>query len=322
MAFRNPQAMKLGAKFLIYGTSGSGKTCFMLGFPGIAAIDTEAGLSFYEGTEEGKNLKLVSNTQSYKELEDDIDTIRDSYKDEGIKTFAVDSNTKVKENLEETIMTIDERRERRKGKDIDETNLSIRSRGRIKYVSKKLQNLKIDLSTQGVHIVDIAQAKEVKEKRGDQFVLLGYEPDMQKGARYDYDVVLFFYNETDAKGNERYLARVEKDRTKTTKKGEIIENPSYDIWADKLESFKDKEALNTSFTRDNEDSKVAYEEEVEAENMTLMERMKAVVENLDEDERKAFSTQLKEAGIRNVKDLDKLKPEQKEALGEILDRFS
>ncbi|HFI0463256.1 TPA: AAA family ATPase [Streptococcus suis] len=321
MAFRSPKEAKLGAKVLVYGTTGSGKSRFMLGFPSIAAIDSEAGLSFYEGNESAKNLLLVSNTQSFKELEDDLDTIREDYEKLGVKTFAVDSVTKIRENLEETIMTFDERRERAKGKDIDETNLSIRSRGRIKYVSKKLQNLKIDLSSRGVNIVDVAQSKEVKEKKGDQFILVGYEPDMQKGSTYDYDIILFFYTKEDAEGNTHYYAKVEKDRTEVTKKGQIIENPSYDIWQTKLEDLSNKEALNTKFSDDIQTSKVAYEDEVEEENKSLVDRIKELMPNLTTEQKTEFKKRLKEEGFTDLKNLDKLPLPKKESLLEIINSY-
>ena len=243
MAFRKPGEIRLGGKFLSYGRKATSKTTFLLSFPKIAAIDAEAGMSFYEGKPKGKNIVLVSNTQSFKDFEEDLDDIAENYEEYGVKTFGLDSATKVKENLEETIMTIDEKREKKKGKSADETNLSIRSRGRIKYVNKKLQNLKIDLSTRGVNIVDIAQAKEIKEKQGDQFVTVGWEPDMQKGADHDYDVVLYHYTEPDGKGGVKFLARVDKDRLEVFKVGTIIENPSYEMWASVLAENDGKKLL-------------------------------------------------------------------------------
>ena len=319
MAFRKPGEKKIGGKFLSYGKKATSKTTFLLTFPKVAALDTEAGMSFYEGTDKGKNLILVANSQSFKSFEEDLEDIADNYEEYGVKTFAVDSVTKIKENLEETIMVIDETRERKKGKGVDETNLSIRSRGRIKYVNKRLQNLKIDLSTRGVNIVDIAQAKEIKEKQGDQYVLVGYEPDMQKGSDHDYDVVLYHYTETDGRGNTKFFARVDKDRMGVFKVGQVIENPSYEMWASVLAERDDKEALNTSFVKQNEDGKNSYEEEQDLEEQTWTEKFRNLISILSDEQKKELQVDLKSAGIS---DFSKVTPKKRELMIEIYKKFS
>lgn len=319
MAFRKPGSVKLGGKFLSYGKKGTSKSTFLLSFPSVAAIDTEAGLSFYEGTEKGKNLVLVSNTQSFKEWEEDLDEISDNFEELKIKTFGTDSVTKVKENLEETIMTIDEKRERKKGKSIDETNLSIRSRGRIKYVSKRIQNMKIDLSTRGVNIVDIAQAKEEKEKQGDQYVTVGFTPDMQKNADHDYDVVLFHYTEPDGKGGLKFFARVEKDRLGVFRPGEVIENPSYDMWKKVLENNSKKEALNTSFAEQADEAKKQYEAEADMEEASWKDRFAALIAKLPKEEQATLHNELKEAKITSF---DGLTVNKEQKLKAIYEKFA
>lgn len=314
MPFRKPEESKLGGKFLAYGKKGTSKTTFLLSFPRVAIIDAEAGASFYEGTEKGENIVLVSNSQSFKDFEDDLDEIQDNFEEEGIATFGLDSATKIKENLEETIMTIDEKREKKKGKSADETNLSIRSRGRIKYVSKRLQNLKIDLSTKGVNIVDIAQCKEIKEKQGDQFVTVGYEPDMQKNADHDYDVVLRTFTEKDPGGKVHYKAEVEKDRLGVFKQGEVIENPTYDLWKAVLEKRQKGKALNTSFVQQIDDAKEQYEEEADLDEKSWKEKIKALNEKLSDEEKQAFLGEIKEAKITGF---DNLTPIKEQRLKEI-----
>lgn len=319
MAFRKPGEKKLGGKFLSYGKKSTSKTTFLLSFPKIAAIDAETGMSFYEGTEDGKNLVLVANSQSFKELEDDIDDISENYEEMQIQTFGIDSSTKIRENIEETIMLIDEKRERKKGKSIDETNLSIRSRGRIKYVSKKIQNLKIDLSTKGIHIVDIAQAKEIKEKQGDQFVLIGWEPDMQKGSDHDYDVVLRHFTEKTPQGKTLYKAEVEKDRLKVFQQGDIIENPSYEMWREVLEKRANGETLNTNFSKQVEDGKDRYEEESELDEKTWQDKMKALFDKLSDDQKVQLTESLKKAKISNF---SQLTPVQENKLKAIYESFN
>lgn len=317
--FRKPAEKRIGAKFLAYGKKSTGKSQFLLSFKGVAAIDAETGLAWYEGTELGKNLVAISNTQSFREMEDAAEQIAENFEEMGVKTFGIDSVTKIKENLEETIMVIDERRERKKGKDVDETNLSIRSRGRIKYTNKRLQNVKIDLSTKGVNIVDIAQAKEIKEKQGDQFVLVGYEPDMQKGADHDYDIVLFFYTEVDSEGKTRYFARVEKDRLRVFKNGDIIENPHYDMWKDVIESKDGKETIATDFAEQVEGSKERYEKEMELEEASWEKKFSELMSNLSDEEKKSISLAIKKARITGFSDLT---PTQTESLKAIYKEYS
>ena len=319
MAFRKPGEIRLGGKFLSYGRKATSKTTFLLSFPKIAAIDAEAGMSFYEGKPKGKNIVLVSNTQSFKDFEEDLDDIAENYEEYGVKTFGLDSATKVKENLEETIMTIDEKREKKKGKSADETNLSIRSRGRIKYVNKKLQNLKIDLSTRGVNIVDIAQAKEIKDKIGDQYVTVGWEPDMQKNSDHDYDVVLYHYTEPDGKGGVKFLARVDKDRLEVFKVGTIIENPSYEMWASVLAENDGKEALNTSFVHQVEEGKDKYEEEQDLDEKTWQEKFGELLSKSTPEVKEAIQAKFKEAKIAGF---DKLTPKKQEALEAIYKEFA
>ena len=243
MAFRKPATKKLGIKVLSLGKEGTGKTVFALSFPRIASIDGEAGQSFYENTEYGQNLVFVDNTQSYQELEEDIDYIEEEYEAQDIQTLVIDSETKVFNNLEETLMTIEEKKAKKKGVDANDSNLSIRSRGRIKYIAKRLQNLKIDLSSKGVNVVSIAQAKDVQVKQGDSWVVTGVIPDMVKGSAFDYDLVLEHYSEIDAQGNVKYKAKVVKDRTNVFKNGDIIDNPRYQLWSAVSEFRKDAEKL-------------------------------------------------------------------------------
>ncbi len=137
MAFRKPAKKKIGLKVLIYGTYGTGKTIFGLSFPNVALIDSENGATFYENNPQfNKNLRLVDNFQSFKELEDTIDDLKDNHEEYGIETLVIDSETKIYENLKEVVMNVEEKRARRKGGDEDDTNLSVRS-----WVTKLLQQI-------------------------------------------------------------------------------------------------------------------------------------------------------------------------------------
>ena len=322
MAFRKPESKKVGIKVLVWGKKGSGKSRFLLTFPSIAAIDAEAGLAFYEGKEVGKNLVLVSNTQSFKELEDDMDTIGEEHEELKVKTLGIDSETKIYENIQETVMTVEEKRARAAGRDVDDTNLSQRSWGRIKHVGKKLQNLKIDLSSKGVNVVSIAQHDDVKEKKGDQFVVTGGKAVMAKGADYDYDVVLYLYTETDRKGNVKYLGRVDKDRTDTFKAGHIIENPTYDLWKDEVENKDKKKALDTGFAKEQETSKDKYENAIKEDESSMQEKITKLIADMnsngDKENKVKFMESIKKAKITKFEGLT---AKQQENLKVIYDEY-
>lgn len=276
--FRKPAKKKIGLKALVVGERGVGKTRFALTFPNIAALDSENGMTFYEDTDDGKNLELVANTQSFYDLEDSIDEIADIAEDEGIKTIVIDSETKFYSNIQETIMNVEEKRARRKGRDVLDANLSVRSWGKIKQISEKLQNKKIDLSSKGINIVSVAQVKDKKEKVGEDFQVVGFDIVMSRGADYDYDLILKLF--TEENGTDiSYKGKVLKDRTGTFKTGEIVDNPTYDLWADRVENGGEK--LDTSYSNNKDEDK--YEEEVEEEGKTIVDKMKDLISNADKE---------------------------------------
>lgn len=314
MAFRKPGTKRVGLKVLLKGEQGSGKTLTALTFPKVAALDGENGMSLYEGEPEGKNIVMIDNTQSYLDLEDSIDYINDVYEDEGIESLIIDSETKFYENIKEIIMDVEEKRAKRKGRDVLDTNLSVRSWGKIGGIADKLQNMKIDLTSKGVNVISIVQVSDVKEKQGDSFVVVGKKSEMRKGAEYDYDIVLFQYTEEAADGKTKYFGRVEKDRSKVFKKGDIIENPSYKHWAKRLNKMGDKEALNTSYTTNSDEGKKVYEEELIKEEMSLKDRMVELSKNADEETRKEIAEALKNAKISSFEGLTAKQQEKLEAI--------
>ena len=314
MAFRKPATKKLGLKVLLQGKQGSGKTITALTFPRIASIDGEAGQSFYENTDYGKNLLFVDNTQSFKELEDNIEYIEDNYEEEDIQSLVIDSETKVFNNLEETLMVIEEKKARENGRQVDDTNISMRSRGRIKYVAKKLQNLKIDLSSKGVNVVSIAQGKDIKTKQGDSWVTTGMEPDMVKGSEFDYDIVLEHFTDEDVKGKTHYKAKVLKDRTNVYKKGDIIENASYEMWKKVIDSRKDLDSLKTNFVQDTVDTKKAYEEDLVEESKSIVERFATLLKESDVAVKAKIADEMKAAKISSFEGLTDKQQEKLEKI--------
>lgn len=319
--FRKPGTKKTGAKVLLVGEKGTGKTITALSFPSVAALDAENGMTFYEDKPEGKNLVGVQNTQSFYDLEEAIEIVEDEYEDMGVKTLVIDSETKFYSNIQETIMEVEEKRARSKGRDVLDTNLSVRSWGKIKQISEKLQNMKIDLTSKGIHLVSIAQIKDKKKQVGNEFKVVGFDVVMNKGAEYDYDIVLKQYTEKNADGEETFFAKVLKDRTQTFSVGDIVENPRYELWKDALESNKKKEAINSNYSKD--DAKDRYEAEAEAEDTPVEDRVKEIYnlikENKDQEEFKKFKKAFSDRKIpQSMKDLT---ASQKDKLREIYEEF-
>lgn len=278
--FRKPKEAVVGVKVLFMGDTGSGKTTAGLSFPNVALVDAEAGASFYENTPKGKNLIGVMNSQSFDDLDESMDEVKDMALENPSQnyTLMVDSETKIYQNLTDASLKVEEAKALKKGKDVMDSAVSMRGWGRIKSVAQRLQNGKIDLSNAGVNIVSIAQIEDVKEKRGESFVKIGEKPIMQKGSEYDYDIIVKF--RTGSKdGKEIYAGEILKDRTGVTKKGQIIENVSYEIWREYMEKRKQngEGTLNTNMSSDAEKTiKKLHAEDVEKEK-TIQERIKEVM---------------------------------------------
>ncbi|WP_270504380.1 AAA family ATPase [Paraclostridium sordellii] len=296
--FRKPTERKVGLKVLVTGNTGSGKSVFGLSFPNTYALDSEAGLARYEGNEIGKNLLGIANTQSFKELENGIKEINKMVKskDHGIGTLLIDSESKFYQNLQETCMTIEENKARKNGRDIMDANLSMRSWGKIRQISTKLQNMKIDLSTKGINVVSIAQVEDVKEKQGDNFVKVGEKPVANKNIEYDYDIIVNLFTE-ESNGLIVYKGEIKKDRTGKTKVGDILENPSYDVWEDINKTGK---IVESDFQSDVEKDIIATEKE-EEETLPKIENIDVLVDKIkfyssEKEKKKEIVAYLKSKG--------------------------
>jgi hypothetical protein len=292
--FRKPAEAMIGLKVLVYGGTGSGKSTFGLSFPKIAAIDSEAGLARYENN---PNIVFIANTSSVESVEEAIDELEDNVG--VIDTFVIDSETKIYDSMQVSSMEVEERRARKKGGDVADATISVKTWGKIKLINKKLQNLKIDLSSKGVHIVSVSQMEDIKEKQGDNFVKIGDKPSMAKGIEYDYDIVLKLFTKKKGKEEELYYALVEKDRTGVTKKGQIIENPSFKYWEKYCEDNSKNETRPTDFKNDvskDVDKLVADENKIPV----LLEELKKSVVGLTDEQKEKVSAKSKELGITNA----------------------
>lgn len=298
---RKPNSRKKGMKILIYGESGSGKTVFALSFPKSIVVDSEDGYSWYEGTERTRNVVGILDSQSYDDLENLMDELDDA-NDEEFSSLIIDSETKVYENIKEALQNVEETRAARKGRDVLDANLSMRSYGKIGQLSGRLQNAKLRLASQGINIISVAQAADEMEDAGNgQRVKVGEKPNMDKRARFDYDVVIRLFTK-----DNKYYGEIEKDRLEVFERGDIVENPSYQNWAHRLEAKDNQgEAVAKDFSKDAEKSQKAYYEEVKGE-MSFADRVKEYFATIDADTKKKFVEDMVAAtGTKKIKEMNK-----------------
>jgi hypothetical protein len=196
--FRKPEEVKSGLKFLIYGATGTGKTWFALSFPEIVGIDTEDGWARYVDKPVGKNITGILTSSSASDLEEALEEIEEELLGT-FKTFALDSYTKIYENQQFALQSLAEKRQRRKGQSDEDVGMSVRDWGKLKLNTKRIQATQLMLASKGVNIVNVAQEADIKEKRGENWVVVGHKPDLSKGVEFDYDVVLRFITEDDKK---------------------------------------------------------------------------------------------------------------------------
>lgn len=280
---RKPNSRKKGMKILIYGEPGSGKTVFALSFPKSIVVDSEDGYSWYEGTERTRNVVGILDSQSYDDLENLMDELDDA-NDEEFSSLIIDSETKIYENIKEALQNVEETRAARKGRDVLDANLSMRSYGKIGQLSGRLQKAKLRLASQGINIISVTQAADEMEDTGNgQRVKVGEKPNMDKRARFDYDVVIRLFTK-----DNKYYGEIKKDRLEVFERGDIVENPSYQNWAHRLESKDNQgEAVAKDFSKDAEKSQKAYYEEVKGE-MSFADRVKEYFATIDADTKKKF----------------------------------
>lgn len=304
MAFRKKGAKKIGGKFLCYGYTGSGKSQFGLTFPKIGAIDSETGLGFYEdrtiviGGKSYNGLEFVDTTSDLDELEEDLDGIIDG--DTEISTLLVDSETKFYNTMDIACTEVVEKKAKLSGKNVD-----TRAKwGMVKAINMKLQQAKITASAKGIHVVSTAQGVDVVDP-DDNSKIIGHKPDAHKSLKFDYDVVLWFYKEQDKKTKEyHYYAVVEKDRTNVTKVGQVIENCTYDVWADYFEGRTSLKTSGANFSKNLKDSTQAVISNVEKAEELSKEIKELIKTKSEDDNNKSKIKEIIKSTTLNIKDLD------------------
>ena len=309
---KKPEITKTALKILGFGDSGTGKTTFALTFPKSVIVDSETGYDFYKTN---PNISLMATTNSIYDLEEILDEVEELIEKDKIGTFTTDSISKFYANLQYVYQDLVEKRARRKGQDVDDAGLSQREWAKIKTTLKRINDTKLMMASKGINIVDIAQQKDLQEKRGDSFVKVGVAPDYVKNANYDYDIILNMYTEEDKKtGETHYYAKVLKDRTQKYKKNEIIENPSFNNWEDIYNSYSNAKESVVKFNKDY-DKDVVKTEADEATATELVEQIKSFLKSATAEQKTVISKAMKSAEL-NIKDLASNSIEQ---LQEIVD---
>ncbi len=314
---RKPMKRVQGVKLLCYGIDGSGKSVFGLSFPKVAVLDSESKVGVYEGDPEfGKNIVAVADTSNYY---DTLDVIEEVIKEDLCQTLMIDSETYIKEALEVAAMETEEERARKKGGNIDDQTVSMRGYGKIKLNSNRLRLLKAQASAKGINIISTAHKEDIMQKVGQENVKVGEKPVLRKNAQHDYDVILRFYKERDiATGRIKYCAEVEKDTTRVLKVGQIVENPSYELFKQYFESRKGLDMVNTKYDKsiqkdmETMKSEDKNHDELVEEFVTLFKEMKAKAP----EKAATIPTLLKEHGIDSYK-----KPEHFEALSVVVSKM-
>lgn len=245
MGFQNKEEVlsHVGGKVLVYGLTGTGKSTFAGSFPRINLVDSEDGQTFY--IKDNPNILRVLRTVSASEVQETLDELNEESVLKGFDSVVVDSGTKLYENMQSAAYEIVEKRAKsqlRKGKavDVEDLNLAQRDWGHIKRWNQQLATSYILLSSLGKWVVVTSHQKDVyDDPNSKDKKKIAEDADMAKKATHDYDIVIQLFTEEDKKtGDIKYFGRIHKDRTNTTKKNQIIENPSFETWRNVWESTK------------------------------------------------------------------------------------
>ena len=294
-----PEVVKRALKVLGFGDSGTGKTTFALSFPQNVITDSEDGYAFYKNN---PNIALMATTNSIYDLEEILDEVEELIENDKISTFTTDSISKFYANLQYVYQDLVEKRARRKGQDVDDAGLSQREWAKIKTTLKRINDTKLMMASKGVNIVDIAQQKDIQEKRGDTFVKVGVAPDYVKNANYDYDIIINMYTEEDKKtGETHYYGKILKDRTGKYKKNEVIENPSFANWEDIYNGYSKAKESVVNFKSDYAKD-TAKTEADEASATELANQIKAFLKDATAEQKAKMGKVMKNLEL-NIKDL-------------------
>lgn len=308
--FAKPKETKVGLKVLIYGLPSVGKSVYSMSFPDVFVIDAEAKSSVYTGgrSQFGKNVIGVLNTANYKDM---LDALEEVIETKACKTLVTDSMTYIYNAMQVSAMELEEKRAIKKGNDPDDQGVSIKSWGKIRLNTNRLRGLKAKASSEGIVLIDIAHSKNITQKVGNENVVVGQEPDAQKGIGYEQDVVLRLFTDKDlATGEITFKAEVEKDTTGTFKIGTIIDNPTYEnTFKSFLESNDKLEIAKTSYDKTIDNNMQDMNNETQSFD-EVRDEFVSIYKSSDSEQKDKIKALLKEhdcAKYNDIANFDKLK---------------
>lgn len=307
----------IGGKVCIFGEQGTGKSTILGTFPRINLVEAEEGNAFY--LENNPNILNILPTTSAAEVQEAMDELENDEFLDQFDTLGIDSGTKLKENMESAAYEIVEKRvrkQRAKGQDVDveDLNLSPRDWGHIKRWNQQLATSYIKMSSRGKWVVVIAHNKELTEEVGTgnnkKTIKIGDRPDLAKKAEHDFDIILRTFTRKNPVTQEiTFHAEVFKDRTLVTKVGEILDNPTFEIWREKWESTRKYGIKSVDMSKDVEKSVKKMEDE-EEQIEELVADFKVKMKKLDAQNQVKVQKKLQDLGIANplkTTDLDGMK---------------
>jgi hypothetical protein len=296
-----------GGKVCLFGGQGTGKSTVAGTFPRINLVDAEDGQTYYLA--DNDNILNVLPTTSAADVQKALDELNDESMLSSYDTVVIDSGTKLYENMQAAAYEIVENRakkQRFKGRDIDldDLNLSQRDWGHIRRWNQQLATTYILMSNMGKWTVVTAHereiTKDIKKANGEtEKVVIGYRPDLARKAEHDFDILLRTFNEKDPKtGEMRFFAEVYKDRTNVTKIGQIIENPTFEIWREKWESTRKHGVKKIDMSSDVKSSMKVMESE-DDELANIIKDFKVKMKALDKTEQAKVAKKLTDLKITN-----------------------
>lgn len=277
--FRKPQARKQGLKILAYGENGSGKSWFDLTFPQNAVIDSESKIGVNENNPMFKDkIAAIADTSNYYDAVELMEEVLKNPK--AYRTLTIDSYTKIYSAIQVACMEVEEERARKKGGNVDDSTLSMRSHGKVKLNVLRFEDFIAQASAKGINIIAVAHKVDVKQKSGENWIKVGEKPDLKANAEHTFDVVLRFFKEKDlVTGEYKYMAEVEKDTTNTYKLGQKLENVTYDHFKDYIEKNEKEEVVQTHYDTTIKESMEEMKKEQE-DHDTIVKEFKALYAEL------------------------------------------
>lgn len=275
--------VKAGLKVMAYGDTGSGKSFFGLTAPNSFAIDTESGLLWYEGEDieiGGKtynNLKMINTTQDLDELEQDLDDLLEGEL-EGIETIIIDSVSRFHDSITLACLADAEKKAKQNGKTVDTRG----AYGVVKKITTKLQLALLTASAKGIHVIEVCQQKQIEDEKTKEKSII---PACHATVPYDMDIILYFQTKVNKQTKEtEYFAITQKDRTGLTKKGQITQNATFDLWLDKINKRGATITSDMNFRKDFENTSKNVEDDInKAERLVaeIKEQIKAKTNKAD-----------------------------------------